>query len=214
MRVSYGKKEESLAPEAFADLVAGHEQIHVDLGTGDGLYVLHEAREHPTHLVIGLDAAGDNLRKTAAKSRRKAAKGGAPNALFVVSAVEALPDCLKGTAHRITVNYPWGSLLRAVTLPDPVILAGMKQLGKAGTRVDMLINTHIFNDPDYLERLEMPSLDETYLHEVLLPAYSEAGFAFEEHRFFHGPSPHRTTWGQRLIKGSNRGTLALHGHLL
>ena len=62
------------------------------------------------------DASRQRLSRvpTAAQARRKPARGGAPNALFIVAAAEALPEPLTGIADEITINYPWGSLLRIV----------------------------------------------------------------------------------------------------
>jgi 16S rRNA (adenine(1408)-N(1))-methyltransferase len=56
----------------------------------------------------------ENSRKAACSLR----KGGVPNALFGVASVEHLPNELRHIAHNITINYPWGSLLRAIVAPD------------------------------------------------------------------------------------------------
>ena len=60
----------------------------IDLGTGDGRYVLRAAAERPNTLVIGLDA---NTAAMAAASRRAARRNALPNALFAVAAAEHPP---------------------------------------------------------------------------------------------------------------------------
>jgi tRNA G46 methylase TrmB len=41
--------------------VAGYGDVLIDVGTGDGRYVLHVARTRPTWFAIGVDACRDNL---------------------------------------------------------------------------------------------------------------------------------------------------------
>ena len=60
----------------------------VDLGTGDGRFVLAAAAARPDRLVIGLDASADAMR---ASSHRAARRRALPNALFVVAAAEHPP---------------------------------------------------------------------------------------------------------------------------
>lgn len=55
----------------------------IDLGTGDGRYVLKAAAERPDTLVIGLDA---NAAAMIEASRRAARRDALPNALFAVAA--------------------------------------------------------------------------------------------------------------------------------
>ena len=60
----------------------------IDLGTGDGRYVLRAADDQPDTLVVGLDA---NAAAMAAASRRATRRGVTPNALFAVAAAEHPP---------------------------------------------------------------------------------------------------------------------------
>jgi 16S rRNA (adenine(1408)-N(1))-methyltransferase len=62
--------------------------VAIDLGTGDGRYVLRAAAEQPDTLVIGLDADAAAM---AAASRRAARRDALPNALFAVAAAEHPP---------------------------------------------------------------------------------------------------------------------------
>ena len=60
----------------------------VDLGTGDGRYVLKTAAAQPETLVIGLDASAGAM---AVASRRATRREAVPNALFAVVAAEHPP---------------------------------------------------------------------------------------------------------------------------
>jgi tRNA G46 methylase TrmB len=62
--------------------------VAIDLGTGDGRYVLRAAAEHLDTLVIGLDA---NAAAMAEASRRAERRHALPNALFLVGAAEHPP---------------------------------------------------------------------------------------------------------------------------
>jgi 16S rRNA (adenine(1408)-N(1))-methyltransferase len=73
------------------------------------------------------------------RAARRAARGGLPNALFVVAAAEALPEELAGAAGLVTVNLPWGSLLRGALALDRRAAAGIARLVTPGGRVEMLL---------------------------------------------------------------------------
>ena len=68
------------------------------------------ARRDPDRLVIGLDADAASMRTSARRAARQ--KDGLPNAAFVVAAIESALADLRGVADRVTVHFPWGSLLR------------------------------------------------------------------------------------------------------
>jgi 16S rRNA (adenine(1408)-N(1))-methyltransferase len=111
----------------------------VDLGTGDGRFVLAAAAAEPSTLVVGVDASAPAM---AGASRRAAAatrKGGLPNAVFVVAGAEALPPELDGIADRVTVHLPWGSLLRGSLALDRAVAAGIAGLVAPGGRVEILL---------------------------------------------------------------------------
>ena len=78
----------------------------------------------------------DSSRRAAAK----AARGGRPNALFLVAAAETLPSELSGIAGGVTVNFPWGSLLRGVLAQDMPILEGLGRLLGPNGRLEAMVS--------------------------------------------------------------------------
>ncbi|HCA59524.1 MAG TPA: rRNA methyltransferase, partial [Blastocatellia bacterium] len=88
--------------------------------------------------VIGIDANAKPLEKPSVRITRKPAKGGLPNAMFIQAAVEDLPSELASVADSVTVNLPWGSLLRAVLLPDSEVLRGIRRLLKPGGELEVV----------------------------------------------------------------------------
>jgi 16S rRNA (adenine(1408)-N(1))-methyltransferase len=133
-------------------------------------------------------------------SRRAAAKparGGVENALFLQGALETLPADLDGLATALTVNYPWGSLLRAVALPDPRLLFNLARLAQTGAALDILINMQPLRDAAYASRLGLANAAIIGDHACLRAAYAEAGFAICCIEVAKGPV-HATRWGNQL----------------
>ena len=186
-------------------LLEGVRDVVVDLGTGDGRFVLRLARARPQALVVGIDALAEPMEASASRAARKPARGGAANALFVACDALAPPAALAGRAGLVTVNYPWGSLLRAVGEPDVPALIRIRRLLRPGGRIVALLNASAAEDGSYAERLALPALEP----EALVPGWEAAGLPVDEARLLAPGEepPHRTTWGQRLVRGSGRATL-------
>jgi 16S rRNA (adenine(1408)-N(1))-methyltransferase len=112
--------------------------VAVDLGTGDGRHVLAQAAAQPDTLAIGVDASAAAM----ADSSRRAARGrtALPNALFAVAAAERPPEALHGVAGSLTVNFPWGSLLRGLLGEDDAVLAGVARLMAPGAGGAVLLS--------------------------------------------------------------------------
>jgi 16S rRNA (adenine(1408)-N(1))-methyltransferase len=101
--------------------------------------VLAAAAADPTQLVIGVDASADAMAEASRRAARPASRGGLPNALFVVAAAEAVPRELQGIADLLTVNLPWGSLLRGVLALDASAAAGIACIVAPHGRVEVLL---------------------------------------------------------------------------
>jgi 16S rRNA (adenine(1408)-N(1))-methyltransferase len=132
-------------------------------------------------------------------SRRAAAKparGGVENALFLQGALETLD--LDAIAARITVNYPWGSLLRAVALPDVALLSKLVALAKPGASLEVLINVHPLRDRTYSARIGLAEAAILYDHAALRSAYQRAGFAVRDITNVTGQLIRATRWGSQL----------------
>jgi 16S rRNA (adenine(1408)-N(1))-methyltransferase len=86
--------------------------------------------------VIGVDANAVALYD----GFRRAQKAKLSNAIFVVASAESLPDELKGCAHEVRIQFPWGSLLHAILSGDRAILAGVGALLRPGGRFRVLVS--------------------------------------------------------------------------
>jgi 16S rRNA (adenine(1408)-N(1))-methyltransferase len=148
--------------------------VHVDFGTGDGAFVRRFAKLQPDVLVIGVDANGEGLRDAFRRAGLKPARGGTPNALFGRLSLEQAPGELVGLADALTVFFPWGSLLRAVALPEAEALARLRGLGKPAARVEIAFGYDPQAEPGAVAELGLPSAPSP---EALVRGYRAAGFS-------------------------------------
>jgi 16S rRNA (adenine(1408)-N(1))-methyltransferase len=165
----------------------------VDLGTGDGRFVLAHAAAHPDRLVVGIDANHAAMIHASRRAARPAGRGGLANARFVVSSLEALPDELDGVADLVTVHFPWASLRAAAAGHQPMRTARLARLVRPGGRLDLLLAD--------AERDGAQPIDP----EAVAAAYAALGLNLVEARpaSLADAVAARSSWGKRLLH--NRG---------
>ncbi len=168
------------------------------MGTGDGRAVLRAAARDPAALVIGLDAVAAPMAEASRRAARAVGRGGLANALFVVAGIEAPPPEIAGLADLVTVEFPWGSLLRGVLGADPRAMAGLGALVRPGGRLEALVS---IADRDGLAELTTVLGDRGGLE----GAWSTLGFAIEELRSAQPDeiAAGGSTWAKRLGAGSS-----------
>jgi 16S rRNA (adenine(1408)-N(1))-methyltransferase len=204
------------APQAWRNAIeADGRPVVIDLGAGDGRYVYEAARADPDSLYIGIDPDAEGLSEYAYRASRKPSRGGVANALFVVAAVEQLPDELLSMAERVRINYPWGSLMRGLLTPEPETLQQLASLLREGGSFEVLMSYDPEHDTGAFAGPALPLLDEAYLEDVLLPAYEAAGFHVRVHRRLSQDEALRiaSTWGRRLLHARPRQVFLLSGVL-
>src|SRR5690606_22030096 len=94
----------------LAGIMAGYDRVAIDIGTGDGRFAYAYAADHPDTFVIGLDPVKEAVREFSGRARRKPARGGLPNLIYVMASIEQPPAELAGRCDILFVNLPWGSL--------------------------------------------------------------------------------------------------------
>jgi 16S rRNA (adenine(1408)-N(1))-methyltransferase len=174
----------------------------MDLGTGDGRLPDRRARRCPKRLFIGVDANARGLREVSGRAIRDRVQ----NLLFVRSAVETLPPELTGSADRVTVVLPWGSLLAAVARPVLPVLRGIRRLCQPRASVTVVLALDPERDRAEHARIGLPLLDLAYLRGELADRYAMAGFVpfavrrVSAEELAEWPS----TWCKRLAHGRPR----------
>lgn len=86
-----------------------------------------------------------------ADNLRAASRRAGDNALFGRLALADAPGQLAGIADRLTVLFPWGSLLAAVSGRDPAGLARLRRMCRPGAAVHLLFEPT--SDPGELPAL-------------------------------------------------------------
>ena len=110
----------------------------MDVGAGDGGYVLHRARTEPTTFAIALDASPDALSDGAWRAKRSRLE----NAAFLVEGVEriSMSGELACLADEVTVHFPWGSLLRGLVEGSSSVVGSIAGLMKVGAELRVLMS--------------------------------------------------------------------------
>jgi len=169
--------------------------VIIDIGTGDGRFVYQSARRNPNKFYIGIDPNTRPLEKISEKIHRKPTKGGAPNVLFIQSAVEDLPEELNGVANEIHVHFPWGSLLRAVAVGDVEVLSNLRRVCAEGALLEVVIGIDPVKDKTEIERL---GIKPEFIDDVLVENYRAAGFEIVETGLRASSQTLDTSWAKRL----------------
>jgi 16S rRNA (adenine(1408)-N(1))-methyltransferase len=165
----------------------------VDVGAGDGGYVLHRARTKPTTFAVAIDASPDALASGAWRAKRSRLA----NTAFLIEGVERLPRDLGRLADEVTVQFPWGSLLRGLVCGADEIVGPIAGLMKAGAELRVLLSA-----------VERDGLGELLPAHVisLRDAYGEHGLRLIEAGWasFGMVAESHSAWAKRLAVGRAR----------
>jgi len=181
-------------------VTARYSTTRIDLGTGDGRFVLAAAAAEPDRLVIGVDADATSMAEASRRAAGRPKRGGLPNALFVVATAEALPRELDGLADALTVQFPWGSLLRGLLRANSAVLGGLVRVTRPGAEVTLLLSV---TERDHA--MGLPPLDAQGIA-ALAPAYAAHGLEMVDVRPAGPDDLARThlTWARRIGAGRLR----------
>lgn len=199
MEYIYGKKTGQMDGLTLADRLRGYSGIMLDMGTGDGRYVEQLARQNRQQFFIGIDACRENLVRVAGRA--------SGNLLFLIANGETLPPELSGLADLITLNFPWGSLLEGLFQPQSRLIANLKMVAKAGTRLELRLNESALRQAGW-------TIDTA--GEQVVKALEKAGFALSPIQIVEaaalGSFP--SSWARRIASGREGQALCLSGFYL
>jgi 16S rRNA (adenine(1408)-N(1))-methyltransferase len=168
--------------------------VSIDVGTGDGRAVLAAAAREPTTLALGIDANAAAMAEASRRAGRPARRGGLPNAGFVLAAAESLPPTLAEVAQLVTVQFPWGSLLRGVVGREDDVAAGIAGLVAPGGSLQLLLA------PAARDGLDGIPLDEHALADAVRDAFERGGLTLTTARCATPDEVRasQSTWARRL----------------
>ena len=202
MRQMRGNKIRELSEKELANILAEYPKIILDLGTGDGMWAYRKAQTESQSLVIGIDPAEKPLKRGA----RKAQRAKLENVLFLVESAENLPESLDGKVNELRVFLPWGKLLEIMVGKDKEALRALAKLLKEDGNMQTVLGYHIEAEPTEIKRLKLPELTETYIENVLVPAYRDAGLQVTKTEEMNKVQLAElgTSWGKKLAQGQQR----------
>jgi len=211
IRVLYGKNIEKT--DTFTKHIENYRRVEVDIGTGDGRFVYLKAKTNTDIFYIGIDPVAENMFEYASKSAQKPAKGGVSNVLYVVAAVEDLPQDLSNVADKIYVTLPWGSLLEGITKGEQLILDNLANITKRNAGFEFLFTYDILREANEIVKRELPILSLDYIKNDLIKKYNANGFTVDkvssltekDLRLFE------TSWAKRLGFGRSREIFTIKG---
>ncbi len=198
METIRGKKCIDFDVEALQEQLRGYSSLVLDLGTGDGRYVCHLARQQPGWFVVGVDACRENL--------RGCSRMGPSNTLFVIAAAENLPQELRGLVSHLTINFPWGSLLDALLEAEPAVMAGIGLLCSRQASLEVRLNGGALAEAG--RTLEAGT-------DVISHSLARSGWQLNAPCVLGMPALRTfpTTWARRLAHGRDPRATLISGHL-
>lgn len=198
MKLVKGNKIEDLSATEFEKIKQNFEKVEIDLGTGDGKFLLKKALENKNILYIGIEPAEKQL----IESSKKANKNRLDNLIFVIGSIEVLPKEICNIADVVYINLPWGTLLEKVIKPSEDSVLILSNLLKKGGKLEILIGySHDF-EPSETKRLDLPEIDLDYIENVVIPVFEAGGFEKNKVEKLDNQALKevQTSWAKRLGK--------------
>ena len=186
METIRGKTSLELTATELKERLAGYKHTLLDLGTGDGRYVCHIAKQNPDRFFIGIDACRENLRLHSRKKR--------PNALFLIANAQALPVELNGLASHVTINFPWGSLLESLLKDNDALISTLKTVTRPSAEMIIHLNGEALSTVGWTLESGAEQIQRILSAEGWK---TKSHFCMDTHLLRHFPS----TWAKRLAFG-------------
>lgn len=108
------------------------------------------------------------------------------------------------------MNFPWGSLLAAVTGSSAEGLINLRRVCSPVAVLKVMVGFDEARDKAEIERLQLPGFSREYLRTTLATHYREAGFEIVECEVGRIGDAHlETSWSRRLSGNMNRSVIRL-----
>ena len=191
-----GKQTWTLEAPQFRSRLEGHPEILLDLGTGDGRFVVAQVRRYVGVFGIGLDACRENLRETSRVNCERT--------LFLIANALDLPQELNGAISYLTVNFPWGSLLDGLLAGEVGLLDGMTRVCSKGARLEVRLNQSAVQEAGF----PLEEASHKVRHEL-----SRAGFHLRAVEALDGSHLRAcpTTWARKMAFGREPHAILMRG---
>lgn len=180
----------------------GTKRTVVDLGTGDGRYVYKNAKQNKHSDFYGIDPTP----KQFSTFKKKINRAKIQNAHLLKGSLENLPREILGKADELHINFPWGSLLKAVVLPSKEDLNYIDSIVKPGGTIEIILGYHKDSEPTQIDKLNLPKLSINLLEENIIKSLENINYKLLEIKTL-GRSDLlflESSWGKKLSFGKDR----------
>ncbi|EKD95337.1 MAG: 16S rRNA methylase [uncultured bacterium] len=202
MKVITGKSIKDVDKNEIENFLKVYKKVEIDLGTGDGRYVYKNAKENSDTLFIGIEP----IQKQLENYSRKSQKENITNALYILGSIEFFPEELIGTADKLTIILPWGSLLQSITNPNYEKTALISNILKNKGICEIVLGYSKEHEPNETERLELQNLSVEYLKSTVISMFKKNNLYLTEITSL-GKGDLKSiesTWSKKLSFGKNR----------
>jgi hypothetical protein len=106
----------------------------------------------------------------------------------------------------VHVNFPWGSLLRAVALGEEAVLRNLRRICVPGASLKIVIALDLKRDKSEVSRLGLEQFSAEFIKTTLITRYRAAGLEITDYGVL-SPSQWRqiqTSWARRLDGNAER----------
>ena len=136
-----GKTSAEIDVERLARGVAGYGNVLIDIGTGDGRYILHVARTRPNWFALGVDACRENLRKASRK---------APSTPRTSSPMRSrCPGSWMRWRRKLLSTSPGAPCSRGLLDGEPMLLEGLLAIARPGAVLEIRLNAEALREAGY-----------------------------------------------------------------
>ncbi|MCI0502023.1 MAG: hypothetical protein L0Y48_00335 [Fusobacteria bacterium] len=200
------KNKDVVEFESIKDLVSGYQKIIIDLGTGNGKFVIEGAKKEPLNFFIGIDPVADNISAYLRKKKKSLKLHGNENYIFVISSIEAIPEELFNIADEIHINFPWGSLLEGIVKGEYNLLTNIYKIANKAAEIQMTFTYSSIYEAGEIERRKLPELSLKYIDKSLREKFQEAGLNIIKYSNLEEQELKNfgTLWSKRIFLTKNR----------
>jgi 16S rRNA (adenine(1408)-N(1))-methyltransferase len=202
MKIIKGNKSLEMPTDSFKELCRDYDEVHLDIGTGDGRYPYKSSIKDLNTYFVGMDPSHTQLEIYS----KRAQKDRIENVLFVLGSIELFPEEFEGCFDNVTIFMPWGSLLQSIVSPTEEVCGNLFRALKPGGELEMIFGYSQDAEPSEVIRLKLDRLNIEYIKENVIPHFLDVGFSSvtlaemskDDLREFD------TTWSKRLSFGQDR----------
>lgn len=201
MIVITGDKKQEIDKQSFENLCQKFEKVVLDIGTGDGRFVLKNALKNKKNIYVGMDPAEKQLKISSKKANKKRLG----NSLFILGSIENTPPELFSLIDKIFINLPWGTLLEKIVKSENSSVKNLYDLLKDEGEIEVIFGYLPELEPSETKRLDLPKISGELDVQQIFSSFKKHFTIVEMLRINKKDlGKLETTWAKKLKFGNDR----------